>query len=209
MSTGRDVTGPQLRALFEEWGVCSGRQKRPNTEGMETLAAAVRDLSREVQAHRGRPMEAADARHQRVTAAIRTLQADLPAWREDCRSGAALAAAGGSLQGMLRRQAQALDALSSALAGALRASAVPGRFSDLAPAVERWHDFVVDLADAFQTAMLTTNDGLVVGLTADGPLVRFLVRAIPLVSGECPTAEAAGKYLRYLRDRNKAAGRAP
>ena len=194
------LTGARLRELFGELGVCK-RGKLPSGEAMDELAVVVRDLAAEARAHLDVMMRAADARRRRVLEAVEVLQADLPGWRDECRAGAALAGAGGGIGRLLLRQGEAFDALDLALAGALRAGALTPAFSAMTVALDGWHDFVADLAAAFEAAMRTTNPGATIGLTADGPLGRFLVQIIPLMSGERPSAEAIGKYLRDQKTR--------
>jgi hypothetical protein len=75
----------------------------------------------------------------------------------------------------------------------MRAKFDAGLFSDL-PQVARWPDYVEELADGFVRAMASTNRKTV-GLGNSGPLARFLVAIIPLISGETPTADTVMRYL--------------
>lgn len=66
-----------------------------------------------------------------------------------------------------------------------------------APSYLHWHDFAVDLADAFRAAVRITNPGHPLGIGLEGPVVRFLAEvAIPYVSGERVERDAIRNYLR-------------
>jgi hypothetical protein len=71
---------------------------------------------------------------------------------------------------------------------------------------QRWHEFVLSTAEAIRVELGNANrrmkpDGF--GYSAKGPVAKIVVRAIPLVTGETPTALAVAKELeRQLKRRS-------
>jgi hypothetical protein len=60
-----------------------------------------------------------------------------------------------------------------------------------------WHDDVLAMAEVVRTEIERVNPyGVDVGYSKDGPIVRLLVDAIPIITGEQPTRDAVAKKLR-------------
>jgi hypothetical protein len=62
----------------------------------------------------------------------------------------------------------------------------------------RWHDHVLDLAEAMLVVLKHVNELYVdidIGYSKDGPIVRVLVDAIPIITGEHPSPDAIAKKL--------------
>jgi hypothetical protein len=60
----------------------------------------------------------------------------------------------------------------------------------------RWHDHVPALAEVMRTELNRVNPPTVdIGYSKDGPIVRALVEAVPLVTGEHPSRDAIAKKL--------------
>lgn len=89
-----------------------------------------------------------------------------------------------------RSDLAALDSLKTAIA------AVQGRaFLYAEPFLpEGWHSYAADLAEEFRKAMWSTNPGLPLPASNEGPLTRFLHAFIPYVSGETPKQTAIARH---------------
>jgi hypothetical protein len=60
----------------------------------------------------------------------------------------------------------------------------------------RWHDHVVSLAEVMRAELGRVNPYAVdIGYSKDGPIVRTLVDAIPIITGEHPSPAAIAKKL--------------
>jgi hypothetical protein len=62
--------------------------------------------------------------------------------------------------------------------------------------IDHWHDLAEMIAGAFKVAMSRNNDQQTLGLSNDGPVPRFVAATIPLITGEKPSAQAVGKWLK-------------
>jgi hypothetical protein len=73
-------------------------------------------------------------------------------------------------------------------------------------ATKRWPEYVVPMAEVTQAMLTAANEGRVppFGYSKDGPVVRLLVKALSLITGEQITAAAVSQDLyRQLRRRSK------
>jgi len=60
----------------------------------------------------------------------------------------------------------------------------------------RWHAHVLPLAEVMQAELSRVNPVSVkIGYSKDGPIVRALAKAIPLITGEYPSRAAIAKHL--------------
>lgn len=78
---------------------------------------------------------------------------------------------------------------------------VPGAYAVPAPSpvrqIDRWHHFVVFLAEKFRDAVQAANPSLPrLANSNDGPVSRFLVAIVPHITAETPTPDAVRKWLR-------------
>jgi hypothetical protein len=191
----KPMTGAMLRALCAETGVVRSG-KEPSRAAYEDLAQTINDFRRLVSLSTGRWRESS-GRTRRLASGLRTLNDVLPAIRDDCSE--ALKAAQRSRSEVMLRLCQedlvALDALIAAVAATRVRHSLLLPISQLAPPIERWHHFAEDLADAFRGAMHSTNPGLELRLSNNGPVVRFLKALVPEITGEEPTLNSVARYL--------------
>lgn len=61
-----------------------------------------------------------------------------------------------------------------------------------------WHTYVQWLRSQFEHAMRSTNPGLDVRPSNDGPLTRFIAAVIPLITGENPKPPAIARQLQRM-----------
>jgi hypothetical protein len=60
----------------------------------------------------------------------------------------------------------------------------------------RWHDHVLALAEVTRTELERVNPPTIdIGYSKDGPIVRMLAKAIPIITGEHPRPAAIAKKL--------------
>jgi hypothetical protein len=62
--------------------------------------------------------------------------------------------------------------------------------------IRSWHDIAHRLVLAFVSAMRSTNAGFKLGLSNEGPCQRFVAAVVPHVTGELPSVQAVGKWLK-------------
>ena len=173
--------------------LCAAARSRPEPP---TKNSRKPDFRRLVSLSTGRWRESSD-RTRRLASALRTLNDVLPAIRDDC-SEALKAAQRSTSQVMLRscqKDLVALDALIAAVAATRARHSLLLPISQLAAPIERWHHFAEDLADAFRKAMHSTNPGLELRLSNNGPVVRFLKALVPEITGEKPTLGSIARHL--------------
>jgi hypothetical protein len=174
------MTGADLRRIFDEQRVVRGSYRQPSSAAYEKLAERVTDLSNAcLKWVLGD--DPADERADKVAAALDTLEQLLPVTR--ARLTATLRSDGVTV----------LDRLAETVREA-RAFAWANPH-ERPRAIERWHDVAVELAEAFRSAMDSTNAGTTFALSNRGPLARFLASVIPKVTGEQPRCDAIARYL--------------
>ncbi len=66
----------------------------------------------------------------------------------------------------------------------------------IAPNLNGWHSIAGHIASSFKLAMASTTNGAAFGLSNEGPIPRFVAATIPIVTGEMPSIQAVGKWLK-------------
>jgi hypothetical protein len=217
----KPMTGAMLRALCAEAGVVRSG-KEPSRAAYEDLAQTINDFRRLVSLSTVR--RESSRRMHRFMDAVLTLNTELPAIREDCREALAQpsrsrkigvgrlgqdlhepAEDGGMAVGhaahlklpvmldLCQEDLVTLDALVAAVAATRKL--LLKILNLLGQPIERWHDFALDLAEAFREAMHSTNPGLELRPSNNGPVVRFLKAVVPKITGEDPTLNSIARYL--------------
>ena len=59
-----------------------------------------------------------------------------------------------------------------------------------------WHSIAGKIACSFKGAMADTTNGAAFGLSNEGPIPRFVAAIIPIITGETPSIQAVGKWLK-------------
>ncbi len=88
-------------------------------------------------------------------------------------------------------QCDQLIRLRDAAQGVLSAGIGWGVFPD----VQDWHDIAVPLSDSFRIAMRSSNPNLDLRLSNAGPVAKFLVGIIPLITGDTPDFPAVARHI--------------
>jgi hypothetical protein len=197
------ITGPNLRKVLEQQRIVRGRAKFPTPDACDELALTLRVFRRNVSfssTYTEARSRGAEARR-RFRAALAELEATIPILRSERLNWIDRLRGNLLLSGIQTETAQddvaLLDNLESMIVQAAERT-----FEVLEPAFpERWHELVVVLAEAFREAMRSTNPGLHLGHNDRSPLVRFLMFAIPYVTGETPMAGAIAVYLQRQEQR--------
>jgi hypothetical protein len=182
------ITGPDLcRIMDDQRVVRSGRAL--SAAAYAKLADGVTELRDMVALGRG-VFRQHDALTERCAGALATLADVLPALRREYECE--------------RAELEALDKLTDAVRVACGRpwAQPPGDGGRL----EKWKDVAEALERDFRDAVASTNPGLKLGLSNDGPVARFVTAMIPHVTDERPTCDAVARCLqRETQKRRKAA----
>ena len=175
------MTGPELRSLLIDQRIIRGSHILPSLDACNRLAGRIGEFA---ERHLGYLVQSADPHGEAIQRAMDDLVAKLAEARPvlvERRGKADIAA---------------LDRLAEAAA---LARPLAWSWGPLAIAHCRWHGHAAELADAFRVAMRSTNPDLELGLSNDGPLVRFLAFVIPQITGEEPSMDAIARHLQRRR----------
>ena len=175
------MTGAELRSLLVDQQIIRGSHILPSLEACNRLSGRINDFAARQLDYL---VQAADPAAVAIQRALDDLSARLTEARPvlvERRGKADIAA---------------LDRLKEAVAVA---RPFAWAWGPLSLARCRWNDIAAELADAFREAMRSTNPALEVGLSNDGPLVRFLAFVIPQITGEEPAMDTIARHLQRRR----------
>ncbi len=176
-----ELTGAWLRALLERERVVRGSHLPPsNCDKLARNLAGYRELC------------ARDARRQQLRSAIDKLRGLLPGEIEHMRRIAASYRANGEHPEDVALVLRQIVTAQDFLAGAWETWRV-----GICPIVPlgRWQDFAWSLAGQFRDAMEAANPGIVLQLSNDGPVARYVAAVVPHITGERPSVGAVAKFL--------------
>jgi hypothetical protein len=189
--------GQQMREWIRDQKIIAGNSLLPTIEACQELADVTGGLQMIVENRRG-SWRAYEARRRRCLEAVRALLNDLPGWENEIRTSIEQHSEIGRLDMITKMQSLDLAALRSLNDALGIANARPLLLvspSFFTEKVDRWHDFAETLAEAFRQAVRSTNPSLPLQPSNTGPVVRFLIAAIPHITGETPTTAAVARYL--------------
>jgi hypothetical protein len=201
-----DITGSKLRELFRRVRVVR-KYDPPSDEGFARLAQSLNALRTLIEKYIG-PMTDHARRQCVVYEGISMLQMALPGFIEDIEArveNTEITASGPNAECAVVQARQFLGSRWEPGIDALRRlrAAVTGMEDhayfwkpSLPPPLDQWHEFVHLLADDFRAAMRETNPGLSLGLSMQGPVGRYCVLAIEVLTGVKTTTEAVVVELR-------------
>ena len=69
----------------------------------------------------------------------------------------------------------------------------------LSPPFESWREFAPTIAKHFVSAMAGANPDLQFGVSNEGPVARFVVAIVPMITGETVNEARVAQYLKRLR----------
>lgn len=187
------------RWLRDEKIIIDARMFLPTIDSCEELAGIAGGIRLWINASRT-SWRADRDRKQRISKAIASLLADLPDLNRDLKAtidnySRRQNEASAILVRLTQKEQSAVQALTRGLDAV---KACPGIFASLLNRyedIDKWHDYVDDLAKAFRDAARSTNPDEPFPPSNSGPLTRFLSAAIPHISGETPNTVAIARYL--------------
>jgi hypothetical protein len=207
------LTGPRLKELFECFRIIRGaKHNSPSDEGFARLAASLNGLAALIGKYRG-PLADNVQRRVHVSMGIAMLHGALPGLIKDIdaeieRNVGTMKASGPDAEYLLveakqlleSRYLRGIEALRRLQLAVTEMEHYPSYWLPVhLPPLDQWHQFVQILVDDFLAAMSETNPGVTIGLSKDGPVGRYCVRAIELLTGEQTTTESVIAHLRRQR----------